>query len=89
MIEQMRSEDYQKQMASHSSSSSAGGQSEGYWAYMQRQMQERTENLGIMGDSMDKLEETSMGWADDVNTFIKDQKRKAVKGSKSRFYSDS
>ena len=56
---------------------------EGYWAYMQRQVQERTERLNIMGDSMDKLEESSSNWADDVNKFVSNQKKKAVMGSRS------
>lgn len=47
---------------------------------MQRQIQERTENLGLAGDSMDKVEENSQGWANDVNKYVKDQKKKAVMG---------
>lgn len=35
---------------------------------MTRQMQERTEKLGIMGDRVDRLEENSGGWVDDVNS---------------------
>ena len=49
---------------------------------MQRQVQERTENLGIMGDSMDKLEDNSSGWANDVNKYVGSQKKKAVMGAK-------
>ena len=55
---------------------------EGYWAYMQRQMQERTQKLGLMGENMDKLEENSNSWANDVNKYIQTQKRKAVLGGK-------
>ena len=86
MIEQMRSEEQQRQQEQRSSnrgtSSSAASsrEEEGYWAYMQRQVQERTENLGIMGDNMEKLEENSSGWANDVNKFIGQQKRKMVLG---------
>ena len=42
----------------------------------------RTERLNIVGDSMDKLEESSASWAQDVSKFVSDQKRKAVMGGK-------
>ena len=87
MIEQMRAEEQAQRLAvrqntisSSSSRQETTGQEEGYWAYMQRQIQERTENLGLAGDSMDKLEDNSQGWADDVNKFVKDQKKAALKG---------
>ena len=85
MIEQMRSEEQQRrnEARSHSASlTTSTSQNEGYWAYMQRQIQERTERLNVMGDSMEKLEENSSGWADDVNKFVSNQKKKAVMGSK-------
>ena len=68
--------------ASSSSASSAipGRKDEGYWAYMQRQVQERTENLGLTGESMNKLEDNSTGLADDVSKFVSNQKKKAVMG---------
>ncbi|KAI9847271.1 MAG: hypothetical protein M1837_002857 [Sclerophora amabilis] len=59
-----------------------GENEEGYWAYMQRQLNERTEKLGVMGDSMDHLQETSSGWANDVSKFVGKQKKKAVLGGK-------
>ncbi|KAI9822456.1 MAG: hypothetical protein M1827_000175 [Pycnora praestabilis] len=84
MIEQSRADEQQRRlggrMPANSSSAAAGAQEEGYWAYMQRQMNERTEKLGIMGDSMDRLEENSSGWADDVSKFVQQQKRRAVLG---------
>ena len=85
MVEQMRSEEQQRQQGlrnrgAPSSSAASGREEEGYWAYMQRQVQERTENLGIVGDNMEKLEENSSGWANDVNKFIGQQKRKMVLG---------
>lgn len=49
---------------------------------MQRQVQERTQNLNMAGDSMDRLEENSSNWARDVNKFVQTQKRKAVLGGK-------
>ena len=58
---------------------------EGYWSYMSRQVQERTERLGIVGDSMDRLEENSSGFVNDVGKYVQSQKRKAVLGGKSIF----
>ena len=90
MLEQMRAdEDTQRRAARQGISNSPGssrpppgGQEEGYWAYMQRQVQERTENLGLAGDNMDKLEDNSKGWSDDVGKFVSSQKKKAVMGCK-------
>ena len=85
MIEQMRSEELQRRTTERSNGpepSSSSSKDEGYWAYMQRQVQERTERLNIMGDSMDKLEEQSSNWADDVGKFVSQQKKKAVMSSK-------
>ena len=85
MIEQLRSEEQQRRIAARSppsGSSSSTAENEGYWAYMQRQVQERTEKLNIMGDSFDKLEENSSSWADDVNKYVGQQKKKAVMGCK-------
>jgi len=53
---------------------------EGYWAYMQRQIQERTENLGLATDSMDKTAEASSSWSNDVSKFVAKQKRQAALG---------
>lgn len=58
------------------------GNQEGYWSYMQRQVQERTEKLGFAGDQMDRLEESSSGFARDVNKYVQNQKKKAVLGGK-------
>lgn len=80
----MRSEEQQRRTAERSpgafAESSSSSRDEGYWAYMQRQMQERTERLNIMGDSMDKLEEQSTKWSDDVGKFVSQQKKKAFLG---------
>ena len=90
MIEQQRADEAAARKAAGRQPTSASGsrsgyqpadkQEEGYWAYMQRQIQERTENLGLAGDSMDKLEDNSEGWANDVNKYVKDQKKKMVMG---------
>lgn len=88
MIEQMRTEEQERRVVnrqaatSPSTSSASGRQDEGYWAYMQRQVQERTENLNIMGDSMDRLEDTSANYANDVNKYVGKQKKKAVMSRK-------
>jgi WD40 repeat protein len=78
------------------SSSAAGYQSyptqvssptqEGWGAWATRQLNERTEKLNIVGDSMDNLSQNSAGWANDVNKFVGKQKRGLVMGAmKSKF----
>lgn len=54
--------------------------SEGWGQYMTRQLNERTEKLNIMGDSMDRVQENSEGWANDVNKFVSKQKRNMLLG---------
>ena len=90
MMEQQRADEEARRTASRQTAGSSSGagrqppgrQEEGYWAYMQRQVQERTENLGLAGDNMDKLEDNSAGFADDVNKYVSSQKKKAVMGCK-------
>ncbi|KKZ62491.1 hypothetical protein EMCG_03104 [[Emmonsia] crescens] len=88
MIEQMRQDEMSRQAGlrgppqDSNTPQTQGASEQGYWAYMQRQVQLRTENLNIMGDSMNRLEESSSGWADDVNKYVKSQKKKAVLGGK-------
>lgn len=60
----------------------ASGSQEGYWSYMSRQVQERTERLNVAGDSMDRLEENSSNFANDVGKYVQSQKKKAVFGCK-------
>lgn len=48
---------------------------EGWGDYMTRQLNERTQNLGIMGDTMDRAQENSAGWADDASKYVSKQKR--------------
>ncbi|KAI2048520.1 Lethal(2) giant larvae sro7 [Ophidiomyces ophidiicola] len=86
MIQQMRQEEQQRQAENRENrtrqaASSNQDPQEGYWAYMQRQVQERTERLGIMGDNMERLEQNSSGFANDVNKYLKNQKKKAVLGA--------
>lgn len=85
MLEQMRADEQKQREAARSASSASspapgGTQGEGYWAYMQRQVQERTQNLNVMGDSMDRVEENSARWGDDVSKFVGKTKKKIVMG---------
>ena len=67
-------------------SSRAGAGPEGWGDYLSRQINERTEKLNIMGDSMDTLQNQSQGWADDVNKFVSKQKKNILFGGlKSKF----
>ena len=59
----------------------AGGEEEGYYAWMQRQVQERTERLGLAGDSMDRAAETSSDWSEGVSKFVAKQKRQMIMGA--------
>ena len=86
MLEEMRAQEAAARQAGRPGAAAAaqqkpaGQQDEGYWAYMQRQVQERTERLGIMGDNMENLADQSSGWAADVDKFVQKQKRQAVLG---------
>jgi syntaxin-binding protein 5 len=85
MIEQTKLEERERRQAAREGRNvpqPSANQNEGYWAYMQRQVQERTERINIVGDSMERLEESSSNWADDVSSFVSTQKRKAVFGGK-------
>ncbi|RDW73911.1 hypothetical protein BP5796_07353 [Coleophoma crateriformis] len=81
MMEAAAAEDRQARLGSPGSSRAPGTQStEGWGEYMTRQLNERTEKLNIVGDSMDKAQENSQGWADDVSKFVSKQKRNVVLG---------
>ncbi|BDD57006.1 hypothetical protein MPDQ_007738 [Monascus purpureus] len=84
MVEQMRLEEQERRKASREQRQIPGQSSsradEGYWAGLQRQVQERTERLGFTGDTMDRLEENSSNFANDVDKFISAQKRKMALG---------
>ncbi|KAF1956724.1 hypothetical protein CC80DRAFT_472401 [Byssothecium circinans] len=59
---------------------------ETWGAWASRQMNERTEKLNQVGDSMQNLSSNSKGWSDDVNKFVNKQKRGFVMGAvKSKF----
>lgn len=81
MIAQMKAEEQQRREGERAGPSSAappGKQDEGYLAYMQRQVTQRTQNMNIVGDNMNRLEESSSQFADDVGKFVSSQKKKAV-----------
>lgn len=87
MVEQMKLEDQERRRAQNEGRTppAQGSSQEGYWSYMSRQVQERTERLGIVGDSMDRLEENSSGFVNDVGKYVQSQKKKAILGGKSIF----
>lgn len=58
-----------------------GGSQEGYWGYMQRQVQERTEKLGTLSDGVNKLEDASQSWATEASKFVSRTKRNLVMGA--------
>lgn len=71
----------EEQRVARSGGPAPGTQStEGWGDYMTRQLDERTKNLNIMGDSMDKMQENSQGWASDVDKYVKKQKRNVLLG---------
>ncbi|KAL4956818.1 lethal giant larvae like, C-terminal-domain-containing protein [Aspergillus filifer] len=86
MVEQMRLEEAERRQAAREGRMQPQGPSrtntneEGYFAYMQRQMQERTQNLSFASDNIDRLEESSSGFAKDVNKYVQNQKKKALLG---------
>jgi hypothetical protein len=57
-----------------------GGEPEGWGQYLTRQLNERTERLTMVDDAMNRLQETSQGWAEDVNKYVKKQKRDVLLG---------
>ncbi|KAJ5601655.1 hypothetical protein N7510_011189 [Penicillium lagena] len=82
MMEQMKLDDQERRKAVRDGRPSpADQQGEGYWSSMTRSLQERTERLGLVGDHMDRLEENSSNFANDVGKFVQNQKRKAAFGA--------
>ncbi|KAF2760853.1 hypothetical protein EJ05DRAFT_530647 [Pseudovirgaria hyperparasitica] len=84
MIMQARAEDRERMQAERAlkrPAAATASSDEGYWAYMQRQLNERAERLNIVGDSMDQLGNASQGWADDVGKFVQKQKRNMIMGA--------
>lgn len=72
-----------RQRAEGNSSGGGGGggaEGEGVFANMARTMRERTEKLTFTTDTMERLEESSANFAEDVGKFVSQQKRKALLG---------
>lgn len=69
-----------RQRATGTEGSSSGGGGEGVFANMARNMRERTEKLTFTTDTMERLEESSASFAEDVSKFVSQQKRKALLG---------
>ncbi|KAI5925647.1 lethal giant larvae like, C-terminal-domain-containing protein [Camillea tinctor] len=61
--------------------SSSSGSQEGWGDYLTRQLNERTEKLNLMNDSMDSMAGASQKWAEDASKFANQQKRKMLLGS--------
>ncbi|KAF2011663.1 hypothetical protein BU24DRAFT_426747 [Aaosphaeria arxii CBS 175.79] len=93
MLSQARADEEQRRRDARAASTSASGSAgrpppdnEGWGAWASRQLNERTEKLNIVGDSMDSLSQNSASWADDVNKYVNKQKRGMVMGAmKSKF----
>jgi hypothetical protein len=86
MMEQMKLDDQERRKAIREGRPPpADQQGEGYWSSMTRSLQERTERLGLVGDNMDRLEENSSNFANDVGKFVQNQKRKAALGGEFLF----
>ncbi|KAF2278310.1 uncharacterized protein EI97DRAFT_373006 [Westerdykella ornata] len=96
MLAQARADDEQRRReerrtatagSSAAATAAAAGQSQETWgAWASRQLNERTEKLNLVGDSMQNLERNSQGWAEDVSKFVNKQKRGFVMGAmKSKF----
>ncbi|KAI0520873.1 lethal giant larvae like, C-terminal-domain-containing protein [Xylaria bambusicola] len=54
---------------------------EGWGDYLTRQLNERTEKLNIMNDSIDNIAASSQKWSEDASKFVSSQKRKMFLGS--------
>ncbi|KFZ14763.1 hypothetical protein V501_03070 [Pseudogymnoascus sp. VKM F-4519 (FW-2642)] len=65
----------EEQRASNQARPGPSAKTEGWGDYMTRQFNERTEQLGVMGDTMERTQENSAGWADDASKFVSKQKR--------------
>jgi len=54
---------------------------EGWGDYLTRQLNERTERLNIVNDSMESISASSQKWSEDASKFVSSQKRKVLLGS--------
>ncbi|KAI1080308.1 lethal giant larvae like, C-terminal-domain-containing protein [Whalleya microplaca] len=59
----------------------AAGSQEGWGDYLTRQLNERTEKLTLLNDSMDSAADSSQRWANDMSKYVNQQKRRMILGS--------
>ncbi|KAI5863600.1 lethal giant larvae like, C-terminal-domain-containing protein [Durotheca rogersii] len=59
---------------------SGSGSQEGWGDYLTRQLNERTEKLNLVNDSLDSAANASQKWADEVGKFVSQQKRNILLG---------
>ena len=65
----------------------ATGEAEGWGEYLTRQLNERTEKLNLMGDTMEGAANSSQQYADSASKFMKQQQRNMLLGGlKSKFF---
>lgn len=90
--EQRHQADAQRQQGAGPSSggggvSQGGAASGGIWAGLQQSFNERTKHLNLVGESMDKLGDTTKGFSDEVARLVGQQKKKALwSGVKAKFF---
>jgi syntaxin-binding protein 5 len=62
------------------SSPGPSGSQEGWGDYMTRQLNERTEKLNLVGDSMERVQENSASFAEEASKWAGKQKRNIILG---------
>jgi len=73
--------------AAGGSTAAGAGKPQGIWAGLQQGFNERTKHLGLVGENMDRLGQSSKGFSDEVARLVKEQKKKALWGGvKSKFF---
>ncbi|KAF2000340.1 hypothetical protein P154DRAFT_554215 [Amniculicola lignicola CBS 123094] len=89
MLAQARSDELQRRRDAGPQAAGASSPpptNEGWGAWATRNLNERTERLNIVSDSMDNLSQNSAKWNEDVSKFVAKQKRGLVMGAvKSKF----
>lgn len=73
--------------AVHQASAEAAAQ-EGWGSYLSRQVQERGAAVGLMGDSVDRLEGDSASWSQEVGAFVGRQKKSLIMGGEAALPGD-
>jgi hypothetical protein len=68
-------------MEQHARAGPSNPSQEGWGDYLTRQLNERTEKLNIMNDSMENMSASSQKWSEDASKFVSSQKRKMLLGT--------